>query len=418
MKAMIIQLGARMRYAVPRLLHSAGQLAHFHTDLAGDRGWPALLRAMPERLRPLALRRLLQRRIEGIPSSLVSAHSLLGLKVAYRERRARGPDELAEAHIRSGHELCRLAARRGFDGATAVGAIGTSSEPLLQAARRAGRAAFTEQIIAPPSVENQILERERAAYPGWEIHAEMAGWYRRFEEIGRREWALADLIVCGSEFVREGIRQAGGPFERCVVVPYGVTLSPPPPQKRERNSGRPLQVLTIGAVGLRKGAPYVREAAEAMRGRAEFHWLGRVDLSEFGRAQMAPHVSLAGQVSRDETMRRLAAADVFLLPSLCEGSATVCYEALALGVPVITTPNAGAVVRDGEDGFVVPIRDVKAIVDRLDLLLRKPERRSALAASAQNRAAEFTVERYGERLLAALAGLDQKQPAGALALTP
>jgi glycosyltransferase involved in cell wall biosynthesis len=404
-----------MRYAVPRILHSAGLLAHFHTDLAGDRGWPTLLRAIPERARPRALSRLLQRRIDGIPHHLVSAHSLLGLKIACRERKARGPDELAEAHIRSGHELCRLALRRGFEGARVVGAIGTSSEPLLQAARRAGVATFTEQIIAPPSVERQILQRERADFPEWENGTAPTDWYRRFEEIGRREWALADLIVCGSEFVREGIKQAGGPFDRCVVVPYGVTLPGHPAPPAERVSGRPLQVLTIGAVGLRKGAPYVLRAAEAMRGRAEFRWLGRIELSEAARAKMAPHVALEGQASRDETMRRLAAADVFLLPSLCEGSATVCYEALALGIPVITTPNAGAVVRDGEDGFIVPVRDVKALVDRLDLLARNPELRHRLGESARKRAAEFTIERYGQRLIAALEVLGQNQLAGALA---
>jgi glycosyltransferase involved in cell wall biosynthesis len=411
---LVIQMGARMRYAVPRILHSAGRLAHFHTDLAGDRGWPVLLRAIPERARPRALSRLLQRRIEGIPRHLVSAHSLLGLKIAYQERTAPGPDELAEAYIQSGHKLCRLALRRGFEGARVVGAIGTSSEPLLQAARREGKATFTEQIITPPSVEREIMEHEQADFPDWETGASPMGSSHRFEEVCRREWALTDLLVCGSEFVRQGIKQAGGPFDRCVVVPYGVTLPGHPAPRAERVSVRSLQVLTIGAVGLRKGAPYVLQAAEAMRGRAEFRWLGRVALSEFARKQMAPHVVLEGQTSRDETMRKLAAADVFLLPSVCEGSATVCYEALALGIPVITTPNAGAVVRDGKDGFIVPIRDVKTIVDRLDLLARNPGLRSQLGASARARAAEFTIERYGQRLIAALEVLGQNQLAGAL----
>jgi glycosyltransferase involved in cell wall biosynthesis len=267
-------------------------------------------------------------------------------------------------------------------------------------------------------VEKEILERERTDYPEWEINASPAGWYHRFEEIGRREWALADLIICGSEFVRQGVKQAGGPFDRCVVVPYGVTLPGNTGPKPERVAGRPLQVITIGTVGLRKGAPYVLQVAEAMRGRAEFHWLGRVDLSEFGRRQMASHVMLEGQAPRDETMRKLAAADVFLLPSLCEGSATVCYEALALGIPVITTPNAGAVVRDGEDGFIVPIRDVKTMVDRLDLMARNPTLRNQLGESARKRATEFTIERYGQRLIAALEVFGQNQPIGAPRQSP
>ena len=56
----------------------------------------------------------------------------------------------------------------------------------------------------------------------------------------------------------------------------------------------------------------------------------------------------------------MAAADVFVFPSLFEGSAVVTYEALACGLPSIVTPNAGSVVRDGVDGFHVPAGDVGA----------------------------------------------------------
>ena len=54
-------------------------------------------------------------------------------------------------------------------------------------------------------------------------------------------------------------------------------------------------------------------------------------------------------------------ADVFLLPFICEGSAMVTYEALSWGLPVITTHNAGSIVRDTVDGWLVPYRDSEAI---------------------------------------------------------
>jgi len=95
-------------------------------------------------------------------------------------------------------------------------------------------------------------------------------------------------------------------------------------------------------------------------------------------------------------------ADVFLLPSICEGSATVCYEALAAGLPVVTTENAGSVVRDGIDGFIVPIRDAAAVVARLETLDRDRPLLESMARAARERAREFTLEKYGERLLAAL----------------
>jgi len=116
------------------------------------------------------------------------------------------------------------------------------------------------------------------------------------------------------------------------------------------------------------------------------------------------HVELPGPVLRPKMAEQYAWADVFLLPSICEGSATACYEALAAGLPVITTENAGSVVRDGIEGFVVPIRDYESIVTRLEMLYRDRELLQSVSRGALERAREFTVQKYGERLLAALAG--------------
>ena len=95
-------------------------------------------------------------------------------------------------------------------------------------------------------------------------------------------------------------------------------------------------------------------------------------------------------------------ADVFVLPSICEGSAAVCYEALAYGLPVITTPNAGSVVRNGVDGYIVPIRDADAIACKLELLASDPRLLAELSANVKDRAREFTVSRYAARLFSTI----------------
>jgi glycosyltransferase involved in cell wall biosynthesis len=102
-------------------------------------------------------------------------------------------------------------------------------------------------------------------------------------------------------------------------------------------------------------------------------------------------------------------ADVFLLPSISEGSAGVCYEALAAGLPVITTPNAGSVVRYGVDGFVVPIRDPEAIAEQLLRLARDRELLGVMALSSVARTAEFTASAYGRRLSEAVGARSEYQ---------
>jgi glycosyltransferase involved in cell wall biosynthesis len=97
-----------------------------------------------------------------------------------------------------------------------------------------------------------------------------------------------------------------------------------------------------------------------------------------------------------------AAADVFVLPSLAEGSAETTYEALACGVPVVTTLEAGSVVRDGVDGWIVPSRDPDALANAIAEIVGDRQKRERMSRAARERARDYTWERYGERLLAAL----------------
>src|SRR6202030_2558360 len=105
-----------------------------------------------------------------------------------------------------------------------------------------------------------------------------------------------------------------------------------------------------------------------LRGRAEFRLVGLSHVSTTALAELRSVVQLVGAVPRSEILAHYAWADVFLLPSICEGSATATYEALAAGLPVVCTPNTGSVVRHGREGFVVPVRDVEALVAALEQL--------------------------------------------------
>jgi glycosyltransferase involved in cell wall biosynthesis len=93
---------------------------------------------------------------------------------------------------------------------------------------------------------------------------------------------------------------------------------------------------------------------------------------------------------------------VFVMPSLAEGSAEAIYEALAAGLPVITTDAAGSVVRPGIDGWVVAERDSVALAEAIERVVGDRRLRATMSLAARERAKEYTVERYGERLVAAL----------------
>ena len=397
---LVAQLGARMHYAIPRMLQEAGMLSHFYTDICAVKDWPRALSLLPGRLRPAGVKRLLGRVPAGVPSDKITAFTSFGWE--YRNRRAatRTSAELARTHLWAGERFCGLVLDKGMGGANGVYTFNSAGLELLAEAKRKGLRAVMEQTIAPREIERSLLRDEQERFPDWEPQIFDDEALGEFIAREHAEWEQADMILCGSEFVRDGIAASGGPAEKCRVVPYGVDVKFQF-EERTRHAG-PLRVLTVGAVGLRKGSPYVLEAARQLKGIAEFRMVGSAGVLPAARSRLAETVELLGAVPRSEMRRHFAWADVFLLPSLCEGSATVVYEALAAGLPVVCTPNTGSVVRHGEDGFIVPVRDVQAIVDALNSLAHMPDLLRDMALRARDRAGMFTLEHYRRRLLSAL----------------
>jgi glycosyltransferase involved in cell wall biosynthesis len=78
------------------------------------------------------------------------------------------------------------------------------------------------------------------------------------------------------------------------------------------------------------------------------------------------------------------------------------YEALSAGLPVITTHNTGSIIRDGLEGYIVPIRAPEAIVERIEQLASDPYLYDRMSLNAFERAKEYTLEAYGRRLIAVL----------------
>jgi glycosyltransferase involved in cell wall biosynthesis len=408
-KIIVAQLGARMHYAVPRIFHQAGRLEHLYTDFSANRGWPQLFNLIPQATRPRSVQRLLGRVAQGIPPEKITAFNWLGMRYAQKLRRGRTAADQTAAFVWSGKLFGKKVLARGFGDGGAVYTFNTAGMEILEAARHQGLLTVSEQTIAPKRVELELLQPERATYPGWEPECGLDPLVEELMAREQAEWAAAKIILCASEFVRDGIACCGGPVEKCVIVPYGVDGEKQKAESKWEKSeignlkseirNRPLRVLTVGSVGLRKGSPYVLAAAKLLKGKAEFRMVGGVGVLPGAEAQLREHLELTGPVPRSEIAKHFAWADVFLLPSLCEGSATVTYEAMAQGLPVICTPNTGSVVRDGVDGFIVPIRDATAIAARLEQLAVDTDLRENFSANARQRASEFTVAAYGRRLV-------------------
>lgn len=395
----VLQLGARMHYAVPALLKRAEMLEHFYTDAVGNLGVTRVLGdVIPSWLCPGPVRRLFGRRIpsEVRPELVTTAQSLAVIDTVFGKLASRALwSNVAPDWLR-----WRIVSER-FRGANALYCLDPSDLDVIQEAKKRGLFVVYEQIIAPQV--GRIMREERGLFPGLETQdseEEVESGIRLDLEV----WNLADLVLAPSEFVRQGMIALGADPERIGLVPYGLPEHWYTDDVAEPVPGR---ILFVGGVGLRKGNHYLAAACRILRDRgvdAEVRVVGPHDSKEIATPIFAGP-EYVGQVPRSQVREEFMRADVFAFPTLAEGFALAHLEAMACGVPVVTTPNCGPAVRDGRDGFIVPPRDPVALADRLQEIILDRALRRRMSASAKLRAAEFSWSSYRDRLLGALSNM-------------
>lgn len=355
---------------------------------------------IPSSLQPIGLRRLLGRVPRGIPPERVTAFTSFGWEYARRRSTAITRTQLTAVHLWAGRRFSELILESGPAYGTSLYGFNSACFELLHERRRQGGFTVVEQTIAPRRVEDRLLRAVQLRYPDWQLPIQDDENVEAFEQREAAEWNEASLIVCGSQFVKDGIAECGGPVERCVVVPYGIDSSLG--KSRERLASGPLKVLTVGEVGLRKGAPHVFEVARRLKDRAVFRWVGSISLLPAAAKRLGEVVELRGAVPRGEVHVHFDWADVFFLPSICEGSATVTYEALAASLPVITTLNAGSIVEDGVCGFLSRPGETEQMRESLARLALDPILLRQMRRAAMERANFGSYAAYARRILAAL----------------
>lgn len=268
--------------------------------------------------------------------------------------------------------------------------------PAFQIARRTGCRTVLNYPIAHHRWQYRFYAEQARLRPEYAAALPDFGDVAAHGALLDREIELADEVLVGSSFVRDTFIEEGVAAGKLHVVPYGADPQRFSPRDSARPPNAPFRVLFVGQIGERKGISYLLDAWRGFRdARAELHLVGDfvagVEVYQRDRG-LFRHTANVPQARLPELMRE---ADVFVLPTLVEGMPMVVIEAMACGLPVIVTPHGPAeVVRDGIDGFVVPIRDSDAIHDRLARLREDAPLRARMGAAALQRASEWTWARY------------------------
>jgi glycosyltransferase involved in cell wall biosynthesis len=387
------------------LLHSF-QTAYYHRD----DGWITTLgrRLAPGRFE--RLERVLRRRNHpGIAPAWVrsSWEYDLALRIENRlaARHPRTRREVARWRtLRFDRGLARTIARQRPGAALIFSDVGSGY--ALPLCRELGIPTILSMVHGDVREERLVLDREAEQSPDFfplylgdgALDQDELAWLhaRRIEDL-----RLADRILVPSEHIAERIVHHGTPRSKVTVVPYAADTERfiPHPDKPHRAD---CTFLFAGGITQRKGIKYLLEAWRRVRRPGwRLQLVGALPIDPGPLGAYLSEVEHLGRVGHAEMPARMAEADVFVFPSLFEGSAVVTYEALASGLPSIVTPAAGAVVRDGLEGFLVPSRDVDTLAERMDRLGSDPQLRAEMSRAARARALEFDWPRYHASVIGA-----------------
>ncbi len=242
----------------------------------------------------------------------------------------------------------------------------------------------------PSQVELEMVREEERRWPGWAkapmlVPEEYTAWRKA-------EWGLADVVMVNSRWSLNALVKLGVPAEKIVTVPLAYE-SDEIKEEAPRRSDGPLRVLYLGQVNIRKGIQYLIEAARRLDKKMfRFDIAGPISIADEHVITAPPNVTFHGAVTRDRVRDFYRKADVFVLPTISDGFAITQIEAMAHGLPVVTTPNCGEVVRHGIDGFLVPARDAAALAKALENLADDPERLEAMREAARKNVTRFGLD--------------------------
>ncbi|BAJ64642.1 MULTISPECIES: glycosyltransferase family 4 protein [Anaerolinea] len=212
--------------------------------------------------------------------------------------------------------------------------------------------------------------------------------------ILREIFSAASVVHCVSRDILKTAEPLGLNPNKAVVIHPAVDVSFfSPPQVLHKDST--IHITTTGALIWRKGYEYALQAIAFLKQRGysvHYHILGEGPerqrlLYTVDDLDLCSTVTLHGKCSPEEVRRVLQKSHIFLFSSLSEGLPNAVLEAMACGLPVVTS-NCGGVseaVTDGVEGWIVPVRDPEALAGAVERLILDKEMRLTMGEAARRR---------------------------------
>jgi len=382
------QLGAREHFAIPRALFRTGLLEWLLTDMwIAPQSLLGKLCGHRSKLKQRFHNELRDARVKAFTSSLLMFETLACARGVSGWAKIIARDRWFQRKVVSSlrSQLSTLNSQPIL-----LSYSYTALEPFRFAKAHGWNTVLVQ--IDPGPEEERIVAGDTMRVP------ELAGQWQpapaEYWGLWREECELADRIVVNSEWSRDGLIRGGVSGDKISVVPLAYEqeagsgqLTQPVLQRRypaRFTFDRPLRVLFLGLINLRKGVARVLEAARILSDEpVEFWMVGPVEIANAEIVGGRGRLKWFGPVTRNQAAKFYRDADVFILPTLSDGFAITQLEAQAHGLPIIASKCCGKVVENGVNGILLDEPSAACIAHAVRDCIANPERLQELADASQ-----------------------------------
>ncbi len=281
-----------------------------------------------------------------------------------------------------------------------------------QSIKKRGHKIIFEGVNSPAGNIKQILNGEYASLKLPAAH----GITQQYIDDELERIALADYVYSCNPMMRTYFENMGVPKDHILDTSYGLSANAilAADHVKPLNLSEPPIFIFVGSIGVRKGAHLLLDYWVKSKLNAKLKLVGTIEealkplVNQYLADARIEHIPFTSDLASI-----YKSADVFILPSLEEGSPLVTYLALGAGLPIIASPmGAGNVVADGVDGFVIEPHDEHKWIDCMRLLAEDSALRQKLSQQSPEKALNYTWEVVGANRLNSLIKAEKKNYLG------
>lgn len=389
--------------AIVMSLYRAGMLEKFFTTIACFENSEKLRRFLIKDLNRREFDEKLRPFTEPYPWREAGRHVFNKLGLSYftnKESSAFGINTVYKS-------LDRYLARKldAFPSIKAVYGYEDGSYYTFRSAKERGLHCVYELPIAYWDTARTLLAEEAERWPGWKPTLK-GGIADSKEKLQRKtiELELSDIVITPSRFVAASL-PGWAMQKRIIISPFGTPgFSNYYKRNHDRSIKKPLRILFAGSMSQRKGLADLFEAIGLLNtNHIQLIVLGSLLAPLQFYKKACPSFQYEQPRVHAEVLELMETCDVLCLPSIVEGRALVMQEAMSRGLPIIVTPNTGGedLIREGETGFLVPIRSPEAIAEKINWFLENRSLLDGMREAAFIHASDYTWDKYCQTILEA-----------------